>query len=190
MFKETEHNSRKHTHKLENSIIYTHFFTLSHFSPGLGLLFFRLAAMAEPDQLQRMYIRNIPLHWSGSDLQRWVVRNQCAVPVNTFVNPRQNASQDMASGFVTWQCSTSDFQRFLIASSNHLLVASRPDRPTIAKRADDRPGSRHQPVVTGYGQRPSGVTSAAAGPRFVQYGGAKRDAPDVTWLQEGLGLLF
>ena len=143
--------------------------------------------MAEPDQLQRMYIRNIPLHWSGSDLSRWVVRNQCAVPVNAFVNPRHHASQDMASGFVTWQCSTSDFQRFLIASSNHILVASRPDRPTIAKRADDRPGSRHQPVVTGYGQRPSGVTPAAAGSRFVQYGGAKRDAPDVTWHQERLG---
>ena len=146
--------------------------------------------MADQNQMQRMYIRNIPLHWSGSDLARWVIQNQCHYPVNCFVNPRTGRDQDMTSGFVTWQCNTSDFQRFLIACSNHLLVASRPDRPTIAKRADDPPGSKHQPRVTGYGQRPSGVTSAAAGPRFVQYGGAKRDAPDVTWLQEGLGLLF
>ena len=99
----------------------------------------------------------------------------------------------MASGFVTWQCSSSDFQRFLIACSNHHLVRGRWDRPTIAKRADDRPESRHQPGVTGYG----GYAAGSGGPSLVKHGGAKRDAPDVTWLQEkvwgyflNMGLLY
>ena len=105
----------------------------------------------------------------------------------------------MASGFVTWHCNTSYFHRFLIACSNEILAPSRSDRPTIAKRADDRPGPKHlqacggghlgvtgyggqQPGVAAYGEGQPGVTAAAPGsgaPSLVKRGGAKSDAPDV-----------
>ena len=156
--------------------------------------------------MNRMYIRNIPIHWSGSDLARWVTREcQCRYPTNTFVNPRTDRDQDMASGLVTWHCTTDEFQRYLIACSNHLLVTDRSDRPTIAKRADDRPGpkqwtgyGRYHSGVTGqgYGYRQSGVTSSGAtgsadasgSGRWVRQGGAKREAPDVSWLHSRFGV--
>ena len=158
-----------------------------------------LTTMTE-NQVNRMYIRNIPIHWSGSNSARWVTRKcQYKCSTNTCGNPRTDRDQDMANGFIIWHCTTSEFKRFLLAYSNHLLVTSRSDLPTIAKRADNRPGPKqqqwsgyeqHQFGVTGYDQRQSGVTSSTAAgsatasgsASLVKQGGAKKKAPNVSRL--------